>query len=87
MIEAPAKAIDANVTARVFELVEAEEDSVFNYLDTSSSRANIEAVVDKLKQLKIGIIGVGGTGSYVLDLVSKTPVRQIEVLMEIDSST
>ena len=26
---------------------------------------------------KIAIVGLGGTGSYVLDLVAKTPVREI----------
>ena len=26
---------------------------------------------------KVAIIGLGGTGSYVLDLVAKTPVREI----------
>ena len=33
----------------------------------------------KLALDKIAIIGTGGTGSYVLDLVAKTPVRQIHL--------
>ena len=28
---------------------------------------------------KIAIIGLGGTGSYVLDLVAKTPVKEIHL--------
>ena len=28
---------------------------------------------------KVAIVGVGGTGSYVLDLVAKTPVREIHL--------
>ena len=33
----------------------------------------------KLKGLKIAIIGLGGTGSYVLDFVSKTEVSEIHI--------
>ncbi len=55
------------------------EDSVFLYEDTASSRADIVAINDKLKPLRIGIIGLGGTGSYVLDFVAKTPVREIHL--------
>jgi len=50
---------------------------VFNYIDTASSRAEINAVTRKLELGRIGIVGLGGTGSYVLDLVAKTPVREI----------
>lgn len=39
-------------------------------------RANINFINDKFKGMRIGIIGLGGTGSY-LDLVAKTPVDEI----------
>jgi hypothetical protein len=52
---------------------------VFNYIDTASSRAAIDIVTQKLKLEKIAIIGLGGTGSYVLDLVAKTPVKEIHL--------
>jgi len=55
------------------------EDSVFLYGDTASSRAEIVAINDRLKQLRIGIVGLGGTGSYVLDFVAKTPVKEIHL--------
>lgn len=55
------------------------QDSVFLYEDTASSRADIVAINDKLKPLRIGIIGLGGTGSCVLDFVAKTPVREIHL--------
>lgn len=54
-------------------------ESVFVYPDTASSRACITAVSEKLAGHRIAIIGVGGTGSYVLDLVSKTPVKEIHI--------
>ena len=37
------------------------------------------AVTRKLSLKNVAIVGLGGTGSYVLDLVAKTPVRQIHL--------
>lgn len=75
-----AEAIDADLDAKTFPpIVPEEEESVFNYLDTWSSRAGIGPVNEKLADHKVAIVGVGGTGSYVLDLVSKTPVREIHI--------
>ena len=50
---------------------------MFNYIDTASSRAEINVVTRKLELGRIGIVGLGGTGSYVLDLIAKTPVKEI----------
>lgn len=79
-ISGPAAAIDPMATAQTFKPRQPDpDDSVFVYEDTASSRADIVAVNDKLKPLRIGIIGLGGTGSYVLDFVAKTPVREIHL--------
>lgn len=79
IISGPAEALDPGVTARTHRVIEPAMDSVFEYDDTASSRAHIAAVGEKLRGARIAIIGVGGTGSYVLDLVAKTPVREIHV--------
>ena len=80
IIAAPAHAVAPGVTARTFAVVEArDEDSVFNYIDTASSRAGIGAITEKLKVGAVAIVGLGGTGSYILDLVAKTPVREIHL--------
>jgi predicted ThiF/HesA family dinucleotide-utilizing enzyme len=81
MLLAYAQAIDPKATAKTFAPVAADADeSVFRYFDSASSRARIGAVTDKLRRLrKIVIVGVGGTGSYVLDLVAKTPVQEIHL--------
>jgi hypothetical protein len=80
IISAPAESLDPTMTAKTFQVIEAKpEDSVFNYLDTNSSRAEIEVISEKLKSHRIGIVGLGGTGSYVLDLVAKTPVDEIHL--------
>lgn len=57
-----------------------ESEDVFNYFDTNASRSEILNVTSKLEgQKKIGIIGLGGTGSYILDFVAKTPVQEIHL--------
>jgi len=53
--------------------------NVFNYPDTNSSRAGIEFLNRKFENQKIAIIGLGGTGSYILDQVAKTPVKEIHI--------
>ncbi|MFL5786795.1 MAG: ThiF family adenylyltransferase [Flavisolibacter sp.] len=80
LLMSAAYAHDKTVTAtglRVF--LPQEENPVFAYADTNSSRAEIETITQKLRGYKIGIVGVGGTGSYVLDFVSKTPVQNINL--------
>jgi hypothetical protein len=75
-----AHAIDPKATAITFAVVkDDEEESIFCYLDTATSRAGISAVNDKLKKGKIAIVGLGGTGAYVLDLVAKTPIEEIHL--------
>ena len=80
ILSSPAQKIDGAATARMYNPVPAYgDDSVFKYIDTASSRAGIGAAAAKVALNKIAIIGVGGTGSYVLDLVAKTPVKEIHL--------
>jgi hypothetical protein len=80
MISAPAISLDKNVTAKTFRPITDEEDqSVFKYVDTNSSRANINMISAKFDGQKIVIIGLGGTGAYILDLVAKTSVAEIHL--------
>jgi hypothetical protein len=79
IIIAPVLQIDPLATAQMNKPVIETTDSVFYYRDSSTSRANIGSAVEKLSGQKVGIVGLGGTGSYVLDLVSKTPVSEIHL--------
>jgi len=73
-------AVDSEVPLRTYPPIAAEEDeSAFRYLDSATSRAGIGAVNDKLRGQKVAIVGLGGTGSYVLDAVAKTPVSEIHL--------
>lgn len=75
-----AQAINPEANPKTFQAFAVEEDeSVFKYLDTASSRAKINMVSKKLEIGTIAIVGLGGTGSYVLDLVAKTHVREIHL--------
>lgn len=79
-ITGEAQVIDASATAETFPVIPTEEnESVFKYQDTASSRVNIGNINDKFAEQRIGIIGLGGTGSYVLDLVAKTCVKEIHL--------
>jgi hypothetical protein len=80
MLGSHAAAIDADASACTFRVIECQEDgSPFFYHDTASARAGIGALSDKLKVGSIAIIGVGGTGSYLLDLLAKTHVAEIHL--------
>lgn len=52
---------------------------IFRYPDTNSSRAGIEYLNSKFESQRVAIIGLGGTGSYILDQVAKTPVKEIHI--------
>ena len=52
-------------------------DSIFKVHDTLTSRAEIADLSAKFRDDVVAIIGLGGTGSYVLDFLAKTPVKEI----------
>ncbi|HXK16828.1 MAG TPA: ThiF family adenylyltransferase, partial [Polyangiaceae bacterium] len=77
-----AQLLDASVMARTYSVVlddGGDDGAIFNYVDTASTKAEIAAIASKLELAKIVIVGLGGTGSYVLDLIAKTPVRAIHI--------
>lgn len=79
ILSGPAEVVDGNATPRTMKEPEAEEESVFNYTETASDRVGIGALTDLLKSDIIAIIGLGGTGGYILDLIAKTPVPEIRL--------
>ena len=80
IVSGPAAVLQPGISPRVFRGGDEEDEaSVFNYLDTASSRVGIGALASKLEQEVVVIIGLGGTGGYILDFVAKTPVKQIRL--------
>jgi ThiF family len=73
-------AVDPAATAKTRPVVKYEDgESVFKYPDTASTKAGIYTANAKLEYHKIAIVGLGGTGSYVLDFVAKTCVAEIHL--------
>lgn len=80
MISPYAELIDSQYTPRTFRVHKDKFDkSSLAYVDTNATRASIGGINSKIAGLKIGIIGMGGTGSYILDSVSKTEVSEIHI--------
>lgn len=81
IISSPAQHLEPGISAVTNPVVVPDEDdaSVFHYLDTAATKAGIVMANSKLEGGRIAIVGVGGTGSYVLDLVAKTPAAEIHL--------
>ena len=80
IIAAPALSLAPDAWKRINKpVITKTSDSPFRYMDTNASRAGITSLSDKYKGLRIAIIGLGGTGSYLLDFISKTPVAEIHL--------
>lgn len=73
-----------DITPYTFNQYEQNQESVFRFSDTLTSIAGIGDLSSKLKNDSIAIIGLGGTGSYILDLLAKTPVKEIRAF-DLDS--
>jgi hypothetical protein len=80
VISGPAQSLHPTATPLTFAVdAGVAADSVFKFHDTLTSRAEIGDLVERFRADKIAIIGLGGTGSYLLDFLAKTPVKEIRV--------
>ncbi|CAH0338877.1 ThiF family adenylyltransferase [Rhizobium sp. CECT 9324] len=79
ILAGPAAVLQPGLSPRVFQVPEDQTVSPFHYTETASDRAGIGALTERLEGEKVGIIGLGGTGSYILDQTAKTPVDQIHL--------
>jgi len=80
ILAGPAAVLKPEATPRVFRVPEDEDESVFHYTETASDRVGIGALTALLSKERVVIIGLGGTGSYILDFIAKTPVREIRLI-------
>ena len=75
-----ARRIDPGAISRAGKLVlSTDPNDPFVFMDTASSRAGVTRLNEALSRDRIGIVGLGGTGSYILDYVSKTRVAEIHL--------
>jgi hypothetical protein len=80
MISGPARALKPGVNPRTFNpIATSEQESVFLYMDTATTRAGIAVASQRFHGKSMAIVGLGGTGAYVLDQAAKTPVAEIHL--------
>jgi len=58
-------------------LIIPEEESSLNYIDTNSSKSNLSHMNQLFKTQRVAIVGLGGTGAYVLDYLAKLDLKEI----------
>lgn len=77
-ITAPAMAVYPEATPlRGIEVKAAAQGSPLRFPDTFSSRYHMSDVSSLLRGKKVAIIGLGGTGSYILDFIARTQLDRI----------
>lgn len=78
ILSSAAQQLDPTVNATPGAAFQAVEDGLpFVYRDTNTTRAGLTALNSVFRGHTIAIVGVGGTGSYILDQVAKTWVDRI----------
>lgn len=68
---------DKATPLRGIEIKAAQQGTPLRFPDTMSSSYNINDISFLLRGKKVAIIGLGGTGSYVLDFVARTHLERI----------
>lgn len=80
MVISPAQAVDPDASPYTHKPIETDEDDgVFLYVDTFSSRVGITELNNLLALEKVVIVGLGGTGAHLLDALAKTPALTIHL--------
>lgn len=59
------------------QLVFPVEESSLKYIDTNSAKSNLNQLNQLFKSQRVAIVGLGGTGAYVLDYLAKLDLKEI----------
>jgi len=79
IIQSPALALNPAATALMYRVRRSEEHPIFKYDNTNASRAKITGLDNKFAGQRVAIVGLGGTGAYVLDAIAKCPIPEIHL--------
>lgn len=79
MISTPAREQYPDECRKKVFVVPQGEDLPFIYGDTNASRSRITGISERLEGQSVAIIGLGGTGMYLLDFLAKCPVAEIHL--------
>jgi hypothetical protein len=77
-----ARMLDPKATARTHptrSVVADDPEYPFAFMDDASSRAGITGLNATFLGMKVAILGLGGTGSHILDRLSKIPVAELHL--------
>lgn len=79
-LQSYASVVDPTISAaEVGSISVRQQRSVFFYPNEAVAREGLDAYERKLRLAKVVIVGLGGTGSYILDALAKTPVTEIHL--------
>ena len=56
-----------------------ESQTRFHYLNTSVYRDGTRGIEKSIEEEVVGVIGVGGTGSYLVDVLAKTNIKELHL--------
>ena len=54
----------------------------FKYIDTNTYRYGLKGIEERIEDEIVAIVGVGGTGSYLMDILAKTNVKELHLFDE-----
>ena len=75
-----ARGLDPTATAQKWTVdIDSRTENIFEYMETASARQNTTDLSRKVEGERIAIVGLGGTGSYVLDFITKSWVEEIHL--------
>ena len=75
-----ARKIDPSTSAHKWPVqTTVDDNNVFQFMETASARQGTADLATRVQDETIAIVGVGGTGAYVLDYVAKAWVREIHL--------
>lgn len=78
-VTAPAREKFEAIPQRGIQTKAAQVESPLRYPDTMSARDGVNDLARKLLGVKVGIVGAGGSGAYILDFLSKTHLELIRI--------
>ncbi|MDE0696311.1 MAG: ThiF family adenylyltransferase [Boseongicola sp.] len=51
----------------------------FKFIDTNTYRYGLKGIEERIEDEVVAIVGVGGTGSYLMDILAKTNVKELHL--------
>ena len=54
----------------------------FKYIDTNTYRYGLKGIEEGIEDEIVAVVGVGGTGSYLMDILAKTNVKELHLFDE-----